>query len=1016
METALIVYTQGDETPYVMDLYLNETISLQYSFTDIKDLKAKATYSRTFRIPATDNNSKIFGFIENNTFQFSSFNPKRKLNAIITVDTLPVMEGNIQWKASYTQQGKISEYEIVFFGNVIDFFKNIGDADFKNYIAVELQDDFPIVINYANVFDYNQDSFASNLIKFGLTDRGNNWVGIVNTAGTRSIYSNSVSNVIKAGELTPFVSCAYIWQTIMNLSGFEIDYGGSFWTTELSESYVPFTSESNTIQQIGNAEQAKFLLQNFSTNPQFSYTDFTLQTVNNESQYIYEIPNLIEISDAGSNVLNNTYTAPFSGTYLITAGANLSLVSPYVGTNATQMQLIFIKTNNSSVQTLQGSSPFIQWYTYDSNYNEVYFTDVNTALVIGNTYTQQVYLEAGETIRPVIYLGDGTYFTLQSEGTVFEIQSMDFKCDQLSKPLYNNEIDWVANAPVMKCSDFINAIFKAFNLVVIPNEFNAKKLSILPLQEYLGQGNQKDWSNKIDISKDIVLTPTTDLQANVNTWTYKKSDDYLNNLYNTQGNRVYGRLQLLDPQNDFATDEMKIELEFGSTPLALIQGTDYPIPKFINSSVEYVNPTPRILYECYNQFLPIHFLNDDTMTIDTNFQLPMFHHYEYYNGGLSTKDWNFGQETPLHPVDSIPYKTLYARYYNDYIENIYAPDARIMTAFFALEFADIYNFKYNDEIFIKDSYWRILQIKDYVVGMQESVQVQLMKLVNVTPDCLLTPVAIDTNGQVQFYDANNDPAAATEICCENYGYSWDGTACYAFIRDGGTTKPQDTTGIGKPTVNVDRDILANFVNGDSNIVKFGNENSFVSGTNNFLDSFNDNSLVVGKNLIVQSNLGSPIVALGSNANVINKGMTIGGAGSYNGQVQSGIVHLFGNGDFTDNTTYIDLKIEGVDNYNIPTNTIWVLKVLLSGMQNTGADGTITGEYNLHIINRSTTVLFINATTIDETFNNFTGYLVWDVVISGETFYPRVKLVGSSTYPENNIKLTALTTFTQYHYE
>jgi hypothetical protein len=1016
METALIVYTQGDETPYVMDLYLNETISLQYSFTDIKDLKAKATYSRTFRIPATDNNSKIFGFIENNTFQFSSFNPKRKLNAIITVDTLPVMEGNIQWKASYTQQGKISEYEIVFFGNVIDFFKNIGDADFKNYIAVELQDDFPIVINYANVFDYNQDSFASNLIKFGLTDRGNNWVGIVNTAGTRSIYSNSVSNVIKAGELTPFVSCAYIWQTIMNLSGFEIDYGGSFWTTELSESYVPFTSESNTIQQIGNAEQAKFLLQNFSTNPQFSYTDFTLQTVNNESQYIYEIPNLIEISDAGSNVLNNTYTAPFSGTYLITAGANLSLVSPYVGTNATQMQLIFIKTNNSSVQTLQGSSPFIQWYTYDSNYNEVYFTDVNTALVIGNTYTQQVYLEAGETIRPVIYLGDGTYFTLQSEGTVFEIQSMDFKCDQLSKPLYNNEIDWVANAPVMKCSDFINAIFKAFNLVVIPNEFNAKKLSILTLQEYLGPGNQKDWSNKIDISKDIVLTPTTDLQANVNTWTYKKSDDYLNNLYNTQGNRVYGRLQLLDPQNDFATDEMKIELEFGSTPLALIQGTDYPIPKFINSSVEYVNPTPRILYECYNQFLPIHFLNDDTMTIDTNFQLPMFHHYEYYNGGLSTKDWNFGQETPLHPVDSIPYKTLYARYYNDYIENIYAPDARIMTAFFALEFADIYNFKYNDEIFIKDSYWRILQIKDYVVGMQESVQVQLMKLVNVTPDCLLTPVAIDTNGQVQFYDANNDPAAATEICCENYGYSWDGTACYAFIRDGGTTKPQDTTGIGKPTVNVDRDILANFVNGDSNIVKFGNENSFVSGTNNFLDSFNDNSLVVGKNLIVQSNLGSPIVALGSNANVINKGMTIGGAGSYNGQVQSGIVHLFGNGDFTDNTTYIDLKIEGVDNYNIPTNTIWVLKVLLSGMQNTGADGTITGEYNLHIINRSTTVLFINATTIDETFNNFTGYLVWDVVISGETFYPRVKLVGSSTYPENNIKLTALTTFTQYHYE
>lgn len=1009
METALIVYTQGDETPYVMDLYLNETISLQYSFSDIKELKAKASYSRSFRIPATDNNSKIFGFIENNTFQFSSFNPKRKLNAIITVDTLPVMEGNIQWKASYTQQGKISEYEIVFFGNVIDFFKNIGDADFKNYIAVQLQDEFDFIVNYQNIDYCNQNILSGGLLKFGLTDRGNNWVGNVNTAGTRSIYSNSVSNVIKPAELTPFVNAFYVFNKICQLSGFEVDYGGSDWVNDLSASFIPFTSENNNCQTLGgNVETAKFKLQ--ATSGTFDFTSFTTQTIGGVSQYVYS-PSMSVVTDQGGNISGNLFTAPFNGNYLISFSANLSVDDELYDND---MTLRLVKTDLAANKTFIGSYTAFSWYAGFSDTIQFYL-DASSTTFIGTTVTQQVFLQAGETIEPFIFDTESNVNSYGSTRTL-TIQQATFKCEQLSKPLYGNTIDWVSNAPVMKCSDFMSAIFKAFNLVVIPNQFNSKKLSILPLQEYLTQGTQKDWSNKIDISKDIVLTPTTDYQANVNTWTYKKSDDYLNNLYNTQGNRVYGRLQLLDPQNDFATDEMKIELEFGSTPLALIQGTDYPIPKFINSSVEYVNPTPRILYECYGQTLPIHFLNDDTMTIDTNFQLPIFHHYEYYNGGLSTKDWNFGQETPLHPVDSIPYKTLYTRYYNDYIENIYAPDARIMTAFFALEFADIYNFKYNDEIFIKDSYWRILQIKDYVVGMQESVQVILMKLVNVTPDCLLHPVAIDTNGQVQFYDANNDPAAATEICCGNYGYTWDGTACYAFIRDGGTTKPQDTTGTGKPTGNVDKDPLANFVNGDTNVVRPGNDTSFISGVKNYLGDNNDVSLVVGKNLIVANNLGGDIVAFGSNANIINKGMTIGGAGSYNGQVQSGVVHLFGSGDFTDNTTYIDLKIEGVDNYNIPTNTIWVLKILLSGMQNTGADGTITGEYNLHIINRSTTVLFINATTIDETFNNFTGYLVWDVVISGETFYPRVKLVGSSTYPENNIKLTALTTFTQYHYE
>ena len=77
METALIIYTQDGNVPYVADLYENETIALQYSFNDIKDLKPSGTYSRTFRIPATNNNAQIFGFIEQNTFQFSNFNPKR---------------------------------------------------------------------------------------------------------------------------------------------------------------------------------------------------------------------------------------------------------------------------------------------------------------------------------------------------------------------------------------------------------------------------------------------------------------------------------------------------------------------------------------------------------------------------------------------------------------------------------------------------------------------------------------------------------------------------------------------------------------------------------------------------------------------------------------------------------------------------------------------------------------------------------------------------------------------------
>ena len=1018
METALIVYTQGTETPYVMDLYLNETISLQYSFTDIKDLKAKATYSRTFRIPATDNNSKIFGFIENNTFQFSSFNPKRKLNAIITVDTLPVMEGNIQWKASYTQQGKISEYEIVFFGNVIDFFKNIVDADFKNYIGVELNNDYNFIVNYLGALDILNGTIGGGNVDLALTDRGDSWVGNVSVTEGTSIYTTTKANIIKAGNLTPMVKTKYIFDKIMSLSGFELNSGDSATLiNELNELYIPFTSEENGFQQIGNTQAAQFVLENGIDGITFDGSDFTsLLLPSGNTIYYYEIPNLTEVTDPLNYVVNNLFTAPFSGRYKIKTNINIEQNADGIG--GCQLAFLIQDTNGdyrlSPIQT--SGTLFINW-TSGTSFPQ--YQSINCG--IGADWDSDVYLNAGETVRPILFDINpnpiNVTLTLRdasSQTTYPNDLPSTFFCDYVSKPILGNAVDWVANAPVMKCTEFMSAIFKMFNLVVIPDKFNSKLLSFIPLNEFLQSGDFKDWSNKIDISKDIVLTPTTDYQAQINTWTYKKSEDYLNNLYNTQGNRVYGRLELIDAENDFAVENQQIEVEFGSTPLALIPNTNYPIAKFVNDKNEYTNPTPRILYRT-SDTMTIHILDDDTNTIDTNFVLPMFSHYQNVTPTISSNDYNFGQETPLHRVTSIPYKTLYQRYWNDYIENIYAPDARIMEAFFALEFADVYNFRYNDKIFIKDSYWRILEIKDYVVGMQESVQVKLIKIVSTSAPCNLTIDSITNTFYVLFMDAEGELTGGNQTCCEFYGYNWNEEQgkCYPVRQDGGGRK-STTSDIKElvKDVNVDTSKLLQIPN---NLVFPTNSRSIVGGTNNNLNDNNDNSLIVGENNYVAPDLGA-VTVVGSNANVINKGMTIGGNGSYRGEIQSGIVHLYGIGNFTNNTTYIDLLIEGATSYNIPTNTIWVLKVLLSGMQNTGADGTITGEYNLHIINRSTTVLFINATTIDETFNNFTGYLVWDVVISGETFYPRVKLVGSSTYPENNIKLTALTTFTQYHYE
>ncbi len=245
MQTALILYTQDNQTPVLVDLYENENISLNYSFNDIKELTPKGNYSRTFRIPFTPTNASIFGFIQENTFQFSGFNPKRKINASITVDTIPIIEGYVQFKAAYTSNGEVSDLEIVFFGNTVDFFKTIGDADFKNYIGAELQNNFDLVLTYDNLATFN----GSNKVYLGLADRGQNWVGQLNEAGTRSIYSTDQSIVPTIGELTPFVSARYIFNKIFALSGFEFnDVDSATLVEQLDQMWIPWSGEAGYIQ------------------------------------------------------------------------------------------------------------------------------------------------------------------------------------------------------------------------------------------------------------------------------------------------------------------------------------------------------------------------------------------------------------------------------------------------------------------------------------------------------------------------------------------------------------------------------------------------------------------------------------------------------------------------------------------------------------------------------------------------------------------------------------------------
>ncbi len=1015
MQTALILYTQDNQTPVLVDLYENENISLNYSFNDIKELTPKGNYSRTFRIPFTPTNASIFGFIQENTFQFSGFNPKRKINASITVDTIPIIEGYVQFKAAYTSNGEVSDLEIVFFGNTVDFFKTIGDADFKNYIGAELQNNFDLVLTYDNLATLN----GSNKVYLGLADRGQNWVGQLNEAGTRSIYSTDQSIVPTIGELTPFVSARYIFNKIFALSGFEFnDVDSATLVEQLDQMWIPWTGEAGYIQTQGNPETAKFQLQGGVEGDTLTSADFSAITLDNGlTFYGAPLPSMTEVFDYGNNVTGNEYTASISARFILQAKCIAE-----IDTNLpTGFQLLFglIRTYGGQKQLYPYTSPF-NFYDPQAGADEL---NTPKPAIAYNSWSPTIladnYLPSGATVEPYIIIG--TAAILSWGGTITLRDSLgstntSFQSNSITKPFFGNPIDWAANAPVMKCSEFISSLFKMFNLVVIADDINPKLLTFLPIQEYLSQGNAKDWSNKIDISKDITLTSTADYQAQENIWTYKPSTDYLNSLYNSQGNRAFGRLLLIDPENDFTTNNYKVETMFSPTPLALIKATDFPIPKFISNSGQYVNGGPRILYYT-NSTIDINLYNNDANTIVSE-SLVLFSHYTTAIPNLADEDLNFGQEIPLHQITATPYKTLYQRYWNDYIADIYAPDARIIEAFFALDFADIYQFQFNDKIFIRDSYYRILEISDYVVGMQDTVKVKLIKIVSATPDCLLHPGAtINVDGSVPFLDAENESAPATEACCNKYGYFWVAPECYAILRDGkgaGGDREAIKDDISKPTSDINN-AKNGLIQVNNSVVKEDNDRSIVISDTSYLGASNNGSFVSGDRNYVEDGLGS-VTVVGTAAKAINNGITLGSGGTYAGEYQSGIIQVRGFGDWTNNTTPITMTTDRGLYITMPDDCVWYMKLMLTvGQISAGIDGNGVIEFNIQMTSSAGVLSVKDAIIVSENLETISGNFELGVDISGLTFAPQL-LLKNSTYPQDNIFVGGQIIYNQYHYE
>ena len=339
--------------------------------------------------------------------------------------------------------------------------------------------------------------------------------------------------------------------------------------------------------------------------------------------------------------------------------------------------------------------------------------------------------------------------------------------------------------PSITQRDFLKDIIERFNLVVATDPEDAANLIIEPYNDYLDDGETKYWTDKIDTSKEIIVKDTTTLQKKTIHLTDQEDVDLYNKEFKERypDINVYGHLKIDEINNDFASGEFKNNSIF--SPFINSQvfanenqqlGTYLPnlSPHYEFSYEEkdgqYVNKIkktkPKLFYyngvgttvldsagssTSYNLHRVYDNSGTDTVTA-YNFTLyPVCSPFDItpssnlYTLTAANKSLYWNSSPPLvgslsifnytNSVGSWFNNALYGLYWKQYLDNVYSTEARIMECHLNLDEIDIFNFKFNDEIFIKDTYWRVLNISNYQVGGDASTKVTLLKVVDEITQC-----------------------------------------------------------------------------------------------------------------------------------------------------------------------------------------------------------------------------------------------------------------------------------------
>lgn len=705
-----------------------DRILINKRIVDIENPEQKtADWSQSFLIENTAEVNKLFGSIfevnldiQNTTeVNFTAdFNPNLKASIVILNDNAVIFRGYCQMENIIILDGNKIQYSLIAIAGQGNFFNDI-----KNKTLSDL-----------DLSDLNHTWTKSNIINSWTPTLGVGYVYPMIDYGLTTNYDVWLTTYFR-----PAVFLKDIIDRIFSNVGWA--YSSAFFsTTRFKSLIIPFSAENVFIDN-DEIYDRSFLVGRESTILTQTLKHYNLPLT--ADPIIFNVASGTLSSYTLHNTIGNDYNTTTGKWTCATAGNykfGISMFSRLINNTGKyrpigRAQLILMKDVSGSKSVL---AAFGLDYTFA--------VASSTSDTLSINYTSLAYnIDVGDILYFAIAtpsVGSGL-IRENSNGSNIDAEidiNSAFSLIPQSNVIQGDMLDMNTVLPKdVKQQDLLMSIGKLFNLYF--EQTDEKTLLIEPREDYF-TSDTVDWTGKLDIGQDVKLTPMGMNQQKRYKFTYESDTDVLNKRYYESYQQVYGT-KLEDIQTDFLTETKEIKPIFAATPLFGVQGgvNDRIISQILFADEDGTNIKPgqskiRLLYwgglvDCnswtiYEKKLGIsgtiktqypyagHLDHPKTPTFDLCYSQP---EEVYYDG-------NIGASGDVNYTDA----NIYNIYWRQTIKELTNKNSKVFEAMFNLSTYDFLTLSFRKQYFIKEAYYRLLEVIDYDIQGDSLVKCRLLKV------------------------------------------------------------------------------------------------------------------------------------------------------------------------------------------------------------------------------------------------------------------------------------------------